>query len=386
MAVNNTAGLQNQAYGVGKGIFQVFPAPIVSPRAPTTSDKAQIGRMWINTVTNLAYVLTNVASNIATWVQMSGVGVFSSLTVTPGPISLTGLFTLTAGTNNASFAADAADHSVAIGSSTGVSAFTIRGGSGASTITTAGGSLTVNAGVGTIGISTDASISALNLGTGAAVKTIAVGGTSANVITIGNTQTAGSVAIGTAMTTGTISIGGTGLQTGTVSIAPGTGAQTVNIGTGATGAKAIHIGDGASANVITIGSVTGVASTTIKAGSGGIFLETAVATPGLISMLPATDTQASPSAASTLNAYVGAVKFTGFTTAAAGTQAFTITDSIVGADSAMLVTVSNASAGNDCQMTLISVVKAAGSFVVNTKNNGAQALDSDVVITFWCLA
>ena len=130
------------------------------------------------------------------------------------------------------------------------------------------GATTVNVGTGTTNAKT------ISIGTGAAMaNTISVGGTGANVITIGDTQTAGSVAIGAAMTTGTIAIGGTGLQTGTITIGGGTGAQTVNLATGATGVKTVHIADSAVANVVTLGSTTGAASTTINAGTGSVSLK-----------------------------------------------------------------------------------------------------------------
>ena len=74
------------------------------------------------------------------------------------------------------------------------------------------------------------------------------------------------------MTTGTISIGGTGLQTGTITLGGGTGAQTINLATGGTGVKTVHLGDGAVANVLTIGSTTGAAQTTINAGTADLTL------------------------------------------------------------------------------------------------------------------
>lgn len=151
------------------------------------------------------------------------------------------------------------------------------------------GVLELNSSAGAISIGNDAVAQAINIGTGAAartisigtgaavVETIAIGGTGANVITIGNTQTAGSVSIGAAMTTGTISIGGTGLQTGTITLGGGTGAQTVNVATGGTGVKTVHIADSAVANVVTIGSTTGAAATTIQAGTGLITMAGKVA-------------------------------------------------------------------------------------------------------------
>ncbi len=151
------------------------------------------------------------------------------------------------------------------------------------------GVLELNSSAGAISIGNDAVAQAINIGTGAAartisigtgaavVETIAIGGTGANVITIANTQTGGSLAIGAAMTTGTISIGGTGLQTGTITLGGGTGAQIVNVATGGTGVKTVHIADSAVANIVTLGSTTGAAATTIQAGTGLITMAGKVA-------------------------------------------------------------------------------------------------------------
>jgi hypothetical protein len=142
---------------------------------------------------------------------------------------------------------------------------------GASGMTLTGtGTFALATGVNAISVSADAAATAINIGTGAGVvKTISIGGTGANVIAIGNTQVAGSVAIGTAMIAGTISIGGTGAQVGTISIAPGTGAQIVNIATGGTGVKTVNIATGAIGNLVTLGTVTGAASLSLLSGTVG---------------------------------------------------------------------------------------------------------------------
>ena len=137
------------------------------------------------------------------------------------------------------------------------------------TVTTpAGTALNITSGgTGTINIGTDANAKTINFGTGAATETINIGGTGANVINLGNTQTGGSINLGSALTTGTITIGGTGAQTGTIAIGTGTGAQTLNLGTGGTGAKTINIGTGAATNTVNIGNLTG--STTVNINSTG---------------------------------------------------------------------------------------------------------------------
>jgi hypothetical protein len=304
-------------------------------------------------------------------------------TVTIGNSSSTTSVSINTGTGSSlNLGANAIAHVVTIGNVIGVTAVNINTGSAGSTYTTTDGIFTLATGTGAITISGDAAATAINIGTGAGViKTIAIGGNGANVITIGNAQTAGSVAIGTLMTSGTISIGGTGLHVGTISIAPGTGAQTVNIGTGGTGIKTINVATGAVANVLTIGSTTGAASTTIQAGTAGIALSAA----GMVSMVPATDSQTSPTAASTVNANVVVATFTGFTTAAAGTQVFTITNSKIAVTSGVLVDIHN-EGSNDAQMTIMRRKCAAGSIEITTKNNGAAALNGDVVITLWVVS
>lgn len=55
----------------GIGARQPFinenPVPIVSTRAPLTTDRAQIGQMWINSTTNTVYTLTSITSGASIW-------------------------------------------------------------------------------------------------------------------------------------------------------------------------------------------------------------------------------------------------------------------------------------------------------------------------------
>lgn len=89
--------------------------------------------------------------------------------------------------------------------------------------------------------------------------------------------------------------------------------------------------------------------------------------------------------AATLNGAVGVVTLTGNTTAAGAQETFTITNSSVTAASGILLTVANVG-GNDARMTLEQVKPAAGSFEVFTQNNGAAALNGDVIISFIVLS
>src|ERR1700683_1396127 len=77
--------VRKTAYGQSQPLINVFNEPIVSPRAPLTKDKGYpLGTIWIDSANGNAYILTEVANNSATWVQIAlsvGGGV-SQLTAT----------------------------------------------------------------------------------------------------------------------------------------------------------------------------------------------------------------------------------------------------------------------------------------------------------------
>ncbi len=157
-------------------------------------------------------------------------------------------------------------------------------------------------------------------------------------------------------------------------------AAAINIGNDAV-AQGINIGTGAAARTLTVGNTTTTTAVNVNTGTGGFN----VASAGIVTIDVATDTQASPTAASTLNVNAGMATFTGFTTASAASQDFTITNSLVSATSSILVSISNEGA-NDAQMTITRVKRGAGSFVVTAKNNGAAALNGNVSVTFFVLS
>lgn len=147
-------------------------------------------------------------------------------------------------------------------------------------------------------------------------------------------------------------------------------------------AQAIYLrANAGTSETIQLHADQGTAATSINLVSdvGGITLNSGT---GIVRMVPQTATSASPTASATIDANVGVATFTGFTTASAGTQTFTITNSTVATTSALFVTVSNLGA-NDAQMTVQRVKQLAGSFEVYTKNNGAAALNGNVMICFW---
>ena len=80
----------NIAYGSSQPLINVFPEPIKSKRAPTVNDKDQIGRLWIDEVTNQTYTLTSITNNHANWTTntTSGTGTFAAVEATAGNVTV----------------------------------------------------------------------------------------------------------------------------------------------------------------------------------------------------------------------------------------------------------------------------------------------------------
>jgi hypothetical protein len=263
----------------------------------------------------------------------------------------------------------------------------------AGNVTTGQSIVNINSGTAASGTSTVN----ISTGTGGGTKVVNCGNadglTTVNIdaITLINDSVNVNTSINTGTSTGAISIGNA--LSGAIAISGGaavdidavgalslnSSAAAINIGNDAV-AQAINVGTGAAARTLTVGNVTGATAVNVNAGTGGINLSSA----GIVTIDAATDTQASPTAASTLNVNVGSVTFTGFTTASAASQVFTITNSLVTTSSQIFVTACNEGA-NDAQMTVMRVKRAAGSFEVTLKNNGAAALNGNVTITFFVL-
>ena len=285
---------------------------------------------------------------------------------------------------------------IIIGNVTGATSVTVNSGTGGIALASTGagditanssdtllldaaGVLEINSSAGVIGIGNDAVAQNINIGTGAAARVVTIGnvtGASQVVLNSGtagiaiNTTGAGDVVVTSA---DTVLIDGAGV------VELNSSAGAISIGNDAV-AQAINVGTGAAARTITVGNVTGATAVNVNSGTGGINLSSA----GIFTLDAVADTQASPSATSVIAANVGAATFTGFTTAAAGIQDFTITNSLVSTSSQILCTVCNEGA-NDAQMQIRRITRAAGSFVVKTVNAGAAALNGNVTITFMVL-
>ena len=254
----------NIAYSLNQPLSAIFPSPIVSLRSPATTDKAQIGTVWVNKTLNDAWVLTSIVANSANWLSIGGgAGVFSSLTVT--------------GNANIGTAAGAI---VDIGNGTGATAVNIEAGSGNVNIATVAGSIHLSSDS-TLNLDATTSINlnttpVINIGTGLTSSVTTIGNVVAlsavNMLVGTGNFTLNGVAgstytIGAATTTGTIAIGGTA-QTGAITLGNSTGAQTVNLGVGGTGVKTVNIATGAAANVTTIGTTTAASTVTLNTPTG----------------------------------------------------------------------------------------------------------------------
>lgn len=342
-------------------------------------------------------------------------------TVTIGNSTGASSIILDCGTGAFDLGVTATDHTSRLGSTTGVSALTLQAGTGAMTFTAGGifdvnatGNITLDTSAGAINIATNAVAVVTTIGnvTGASQVVVDCGtagasfGASAtpHTTTIGSTDTTSNTTVqsgsGALVLTGAgdLTLDAAGVlelnsSAGVISIGNDAVSQAVNIATAGErvltlgssttasqtvvecGTAGASFGASANAHVTTIGSTNTTSSTVINGGSNGISLTAG----GLVSMVAATDTQAG--AAVTINANIGIGIFTGLTTAAGASQDFTITNSLVSATSGIIYSIAN-KGDNDAQMQVTRMVPGAGSFVLSVTNQGAAALNGDVIISF----
>lgn len=281
MAVNNRSKV---AYGFSEPLPSIFSRPIVAVRAPTSRDRAEVGQMWVDSATNSIYVLTSIVGGSSVWTSPAGGGgVFTSLTVQPGP-------TLINSTTVDIFGTDAVNDAVNIAATAGA------------------GGVRIGAGTNGIGLNTTG---AVNLD-GLAPSHFTVAGGSLTLSTVGAS---------TNVTSDTSVVIDGGLE-------------------------------------VTIGT---------SADDGNIRIEAGVVNAA--------------GAAAVLNSYMGIVTLTGLTTAAGNTELVTITCDKAIVTSGIICSASNFGA-NDAQMTVTRIENFAGSFEVTLTNNGSQALNGDLVLSF----
>ncbi len=319
----------------------------------------------------------------------SGTGGFAFNPTGVGDITFNvtaGDFAVVGGGNSIGIGDDAANNTVTVGSTNGTAATIIQSGTGDVVVTStdditidSAGVLELNSSAGVIGIGSDADAFGINIGTGAAARTITMGNITGATALLFNAGTGG-VAFATTGA-GDISLNSTDQivldSDGVLELNSSAGA--ISIANDAV-ALSVNVGTGAADMTVLVGSTNTASTTTIQAGSGEVILSP---TSGAISMVPATNSVAG--LALTINARLGVATFTGQTTGAAANEDFVITNSSLGSGDGVFVTVSN-EGSNDADMTLEGVItETAGTLTIHTQNNGAAALNGDVIITFWII-
>jgi hypothetical protein len=135
----------------------------------------------------------------------------------------------------------------------------------------------------------------------------------------------------------------------------------------------------AAASAIVLSASDAAGGIDLNTGGGEITLSSS----GFVSMVPGTASVAGNGL--TLSTNVGVATFTGQTTASGAEIDLTITNTLATAGSAIFVSAANLGA-NDAQMTVTRVTPASGSFVVRLSNEGAAALNGDIILSFWVFA
>lgn len=153
-----------------------------------------------------------------------------------------------------------ANKTLTIGSTSGASLTTIRGGSSGMDLSTVNGTFRITTGTGQVGISDDSTVTTVNIGTGSAAKTVTLGSVASTSTTAVNSGSGG-MTLTTANSSFNVNTG-----VGTINIADTNSPSTVNIATGAsTGVKTLIMGS------VNVGS-----QTIVRSGSNGLFLSSDV--------------------------------------------------------------------------------------------------------------
>lgn len=414
MATNNSQ--QRLAYSINQPLTAIFNQPVISRRAPTPNDKQPLGTIWVDRLTNISYIITSVVNNQANWALVTAAaGALSTLTsedslvavpsagnidiIGDGNVNtaLTGPSEITvsiiasptfAGTVTAN-AVNTVDLTVTgtcgINSAAAISVASSFAGAGAIALNASAGGITLAAFNDPIVLSTTDQDISLEPGTG----NIELGVTSPDAsIQLGNVNGSTDINIGA---------GSGGLQlfsAGVIDI-DCIGALIINslagaISIGNLGSPtAINIGTGLAATAVTVGNAIGATQLIAVSGTAGTQLTSTgtvtLSSAGRVSMVTSADTQASPTVASTVNARVFKVTFTGFTTAAGNEEIFTINNSTHTAGAGILLTVQNLGTV-DCQMQLGRVdTQTPGVIIVTVFNHGSAALNGNIIITGWVL-
>lgn len=79
----------NVSYGLNQPLIGMPPQPIISQRAPTISDKAEVGTIWVDQPDNDAYILMEIIGPNASWqVITGGFAAFNAVDINPGDLTV----------------------------------------------------------------------------------------------------------------------------------------------------------------------------------------------------------------------------------------------------------------------------------------------------------
>ena len=338
---------RNVGYGLSQPLVNVFPVPIVADRDPAGNDRAEPGTIWVNKLTDDVFVSASTTANVTDWTSIAGgAGEFDQLTVAgAGPVDIDV-------TGAVSIDSDAASN------------FSVAGAGVDLTLASAAGRVVVDGG--------EAAANAVTIDASAVAGGIDIDSGTGG-ITVDST---GLIAIDSALAAiNAITIDASNAAGG-IDVDSGTGGHTID----SQGLIAIDSAL-AAASAITIRASAADGDVIVRAGGQIDFITDTV--DGFINPNALEVTTAG--AAGTLNTFMGVATQTGLTTASGATEVITITCNQIAITSGVFVSASNFG-GNDAQMTVTRVIPAAGSFTVTLTNNGAAALNGDLVLTFWVVS
>jgi hypothetical protein len=352
------------APGAKTPFVSLAPIPILAKKAPLGNNNAEQGTMWIelennvNALVNGIWINTGKYAGVNQWVNLTGGnGNFQNINL-PYTTASVGRFTY--------------DNILTFNVPNETNIFV---GQAAGNVGVAGAS---NTSLGTL------TLSAVTSGG----SNLALGYSSLEQVTTGSTNVAvGPLAL-SALTSGAsnLALGGSALLnllTGSTNIAIGPSAGTAYVLAESGNVVINDPGTVGDANMLRITS-NGAAQISTTGSTNGLLLQT----NGLVEVSAVLTTAASPSAGTTANQRLVRMAYTGFVTAAAGTQSFTFTSSFINVASMVFATVTNLNAsGNGAFMGLQGIQQASGSMVIHTINNGAAALGAGdtVFVNVWII-
>jgi hypothetical protein len=138
----------NSLYGYPSPQSNQFLDPIVTNRAPLTSDRGIPGQAWVDQTNNLAYMFNKNSAGLAQWIQIvagGGAGVFTSLIVTGaltqsnGPVDIS----VDPAVATVNIATGLADKTLNLGSTTNNSSTSISAGNNGITLNASSVTVTV---------------------------------------------------------------------------------------------------------------------------------------------------------------------------------------------------------------------------------------------------